>query len=212
VSQNAAAAHAPLAPEHCRANLFIVLTDEAETLLSRWHSRDRQMFDESSGVGAVKRFLSTPRPVRVWYNAAISSADGEPLTSDSLPTSAMGLSASGLNQYPMNRVRLGSHLERGAVRALSSVIVVVDTHFLVNVNMGQFADYVSMVGLAEVRLDAPVQPAPTILTLFAPTTNGPPQALSEFDQALLKSLYTTDQASVMQQAQMEVRMLDELAR
>jgi hypothetical protein len=212
VSQNVTAAHAPLATEHCRANLFIVLADQADGLLTRWYARDRRMFDTSSGVGALQRFLATPRPVRVWYNASIRSDDGVPLTSDALPTSSMGLAAAGVNDYATNRIRLGSHLERGAVRALSSVIVVVDTSFLARVNMGQLADYVSMVALAEARLDAPTPPAPTILTLFRPTATAAPQALSAWDQALLKSLYTTDQSSVMQQTQMEVCMLDELAK
>jgi hypothetical protein len=177
-------------------------------LLKKWRARDRQMFDDHDGEGKIKRFLNTPRPVRVWYNAAVSSDDGMPLTSDSLPLSGTSLT---VNQYPSNTVRTGTRLQRGAVQNLSSVIVIVDTNRLTSLSVGQLADYIAMVGLAEVHLDADAGSTPTILHLFDMTGEASPQGLNDWDQALLKSLYTTDQKSVMQLSQIETRMLQSVA-
>lgn len=46
------------------------------------------------------------------------------------------------------------------------MIIVVDSNRMQGVNAGQLADYVAMVGLAEIRVDADTGPVPTILQLF----------------------------------------------
>jgi hypothetical protein len=67
----------------------------------------------------------------------------------------------------------GTRLRYGAVQKLTSVIVVVDSTQTTNINMGQLADYVAMVGLAQIRLEANTGTAPTILGLFRDTPTNP---------------------------------------
>ena len=208
LSQSVVAAHAPLAGPHCAANFFVVLTNQPDELLKKWQARDRGMFNDHDGLGGIKRFVNTPRPIRIWYNTGVISDDGQPLTSDSLPASSFGLSPGGYNQYPQNRVQIGSHVELSAVRHLASVIIVVDTTRTGGVNIGQFADYVALIGLTELRLDANLGTTPTILRLFDPSADPRPQSLTEWDKAFLQSLYTTSLKSVMQVSQMETRMLE----
>lgn len=79
---------------------------------------------------------------------------------------------------------------------ISSVLVVADQTQLPGVSLGQFADYVTLASLAQIKplamlkADAHLGDAPTILKLF----ESPPQAaspgLSDWDQAFLKSLYS----------------------
>ena len=171
------------------------------------------MFDTRNGMGHLRRVLDTARAVRVWYNIGFATADGQPITSGSLSTALVGTSfgLSLLNaNIPTNTVRMGTRLTYSAVRSLSSVIVVVDANRVQELSFGQLADYVGMVGLAEVNQDAEVGPVPTILRLFRANPN-PPQALSAWDQAFLASLYGVDQASVMEQPMMKRSMVSTLA-
>jgi hypothetical protein len=79
-----------------------------------------------------------------------------------------------------------------------------------DLNVGQLADYVAMVGLAEIRVDADLGETPTILQLFQESKN-PPQGLSAWDQAFLYSLYNTRQASVLQASSIKTSMLKRIA-
>jgi hypothetical protein len=168
LSQIAREAKAPLAGEHCKANFYIVVTPQPEVLLKKWQARDRRMFDTRNGMGHVRRFLDDPRAVRVWYNVGFASTDGKPITSDSLAGALVG-TAFGMNlqlaSIPTNTVSMATRLSYSAVRSLSSVIVVVDANHVQELSFGQLADYVGMVGLAEVNQDAEVGPVPTILRL-----------------------------------------------
>ena len=105
----------------------------------------------------------------------------------------------------------GSRLSYGAVQALTSVIIVVDSTRTTNLNMAQIADYVAMVGLAHIRLDADTGTASTILSLFR-DADLRPQELSVWDQSFLRSLYTTSQSSVLQVNVIKGRMFDQIVR
>jgi hypothetical protein len=214
LSQIAREAKAPLAGEHCKANFYIVVTPQPEALLKKWQARDRRMFDTRNGMGHVRRFFDDPRAVRVWYNVGFASTDGKPITSDLLAGALVGTSV-GLNlmmaDVPTNTVKPGgTRLTYSAVRSLSSVIVVVDANRVQDLKFGQLADYLGMVGLAEVNQDAEVGPVPTILRLFRASTD-PPQALSAWDQAFLASLYSVDQTSVLEQPMIKRSMVSTLA-
>jgi hypothetical protein len=75
--------------------------------------------------------------------------------------------------------------------AFTSVSVIVDETQLRGASPRQLTDYIALETLAEIRVDAHVGNAPTILTLF----DGVPQAaspgLSDWDTAFLKALYST---------------------
>jgi hypothetical protein len=76
--------------------------------------------------------------------------------------------------------------------------------------IGQLADYVALVGLADVRLDADPSAAPSILELFAGHATAPP-GLTPWDRALLYSLYTTRQTDREQVQNMESTMVRRIA-
>ena len=213
LSQIVTQAKAPLAGPHCKANFYVVVTGEPVALLKAWRARDPRMYTTRNGGGYVSNFLDTPHPVRVWYNTDFVSSEGTALSANSAAAAFAGTSL-GMNllmrDVPTNRVPTGTRLRRSAVQSLSSVIVVVDSSRVQNVRFGQLADYVAMVGLAEVNLDADVGSAPSIMKLFRDVPD-PPQGLSSFDRAFLSSLYHADQASVMQESTMKRIMLESIA-
>ncbi len=209
VSQIAIAAHAPLAGEHCKPNLFIVVTSQPDLLLEKWVRRDSRMVNSCNGWGYVREFLHARGPVRVWYNAEFRTRDGAALSEDSggLDISGLMLSACSVSNSHSDFTRL----RFSEVQSLASAIILVDSNRTTHLNIGQLADYVAMVGLAQLRLDADTGKAPTILGLF--TRKEPlPQGLSKWDESFLHALYTTDQASVLQVGTIETGMLDQIGR
>jgi hypothetical protein len=221
ISQAARDAHAPLAGRHCQPNLFVVVTPQPDLILKQWMARHPRV-DTRYGLAPLKRFLSSTRPIRVWYNPESSCAGGV-----ARPGSAAGASSIGL-PYPSagNSVAAGpgggigptycdngidTHLIYGEVQSISYVIIVVDANQLhgKHVTLGQLAGYASLVGLVDIRPDADGGGAPTILGLFREPK--PPQGLTPWDRALLYSLYNTSQSGKLQLTDMEVTMVRRIA-
>ena len=100
-------------------------------------------------------------------------------------------------------------LHHGAVQELTSVIIVVDGRQTTKINMGQLADYIAMIGLAQIRVQADTGTAPSILHLFQ-GSDPQPLGLSPWDEAFLHSLYTTDQSSVLEVTIIEDRMFEQI--
>ena len=106
---------------------------------------------------------------------------------------------------------LGSRLTWASVRRISLAIVVADTGLVKGLTVGQLADYIAMVGMAQIRESAKPADAPTILRLFTESGAAQPAGLSRWDQACLKSLYATDPENVTQIAEIKFNMDGTLA-
>jgi hypothetical protein len=206
-SEIARDSHAPLGPEHCRPNLYVVVTGNPDLLVERWTKRDRGMFNTCNGYGYVREFQHSRQPVRAFYNATLISSDGAHRDPAALDVAGMRLDFS----LPacVSAGVAGSRLSYGAVQALSAVVIVVDGIRIAHLNMGQLADYVSMVGLAQIRLDGNTGTAPTILGLFR-ESDSPPQGLSLWDRSFLEGLYSTDQSSVLQVSRIKAHMFEQI--
>jgi hypothetical protein len=171
LSDIARAANVPLAGEHCRPNLYVYMTARPKELLQSMEKRD---FAFTFGVNAlpsiVEEFIGTPRTVRVWYH--INREDD----SEVRPTGA-GL----------------SHLIVGPVHyAFARILVIVDQRRLGAVSPGQVADYIGLVGLAQLKQGTSLNGTPTILGLFDGAQPAMPNGMSDWDRAFLKALYETD--------------------
>jgi len=205
LSRIIADAGAPLGPEQCQPNFYIVVTANPAALLDGWRRRDKHLFGDGSSL-RVRRFLDSQQPVRVWYNAQIASGDGTPLSLDAIA------GASTASQYLTNTRSKGSRLQFDDVRALDTVLVIVDAGRLGAKGIGQLADYVAMVGLAEVKPDTAGTTSPSILRLFSAAPGGEPAELSDWDKALLKALYHTPQTDRMQVRDIQNDVLRDVAR
>lgn len=205
MSQVARDSHAPFGSEHCKPNLVVVATDDPDPLVEKWYKRFPGLFNTCNGLGPVKNFLHSRQPVRVFYNASFTSAGGPGL-------GALALSGVNAPLPPSDCLAIGAGdtwLHHGSVQELTSVIIVVDGRQTTKINMGQLADYIAMVGLAQIRVRADTGTAPSILHLFQGSDPQPP-GLSLWDEAFLQSLYTTDQSSVLEVPIIEDRMFQQL--
>jgi hypothetical protein len=150
------------------------------------------MFIDNAHPGGtvVRRFLTASTPVRVWYNVAYTHVDGLPMAMSSGTAGAWGGSG---------------------VRDLWSVIVLVDARKTTGVSFGQLSAYIAMAGLAQIRLDAKLDDASTILQLFSEARKAPLNGLSPWDQAYLKALYHTAHSDKMQLSEIKISMMREIA-
>jgi hypothetical protein len=205
VSKIAAAAGAPLAAEHCKPNLYIVVSSNPDALLQAWNKRDVRMFGDESDQGGTKirKFLNSNSPIRVWYNAELYSDEGTPLGSPQDCQNAMSC-----------RTNLGARATRivfNQTRDLTSALVMVDGPRARGINFGQLASYIAMLGLAEIRANADVADGPSILHLFSRSANERPTGLSAWDEAFLKALYRTEHTDRQQLAEIKTAMVQEIA-
>ncbi len=216
VSEIARAAAVPLAGEKCRANLYIFVTSQPTELLRAMAKRNYAVTFGDAAPFRVDEFIDTPRPVRVWFNSYETAAGWDAPMPQGPPPSAQVLgggmvSALSAPTYSGPGLLGASHLVSNIVFSVSYVYVVVDRAKLLGVSRGQFADYVGMVSLAEIKTNAHVGDAQSILKLF----DGPPQAalagMSDWDRAFLKSLYGTGQYSKLQRSLITRAMVREIA-
>jgi hypothetical protein len=200
ISRIAAAAGAPLAAEHCKANFFVVVSADPDALLKAWNKRDVWMFGNEADQGntKIRKFLKAGSPIRAWYNAELYTDEGVPLGN------------TGAERRANNRAS-ATRLVFNETRDLTSVLVMVNGPLARGVNFKQLASFIAMVGLAEIRPDADVTDAPTILHLFSSTEAERPTGLSNWDEAFLKALYHTEHTDKQQLAEIKTTMIQDIA-
>jgi hypothetical protein len=211
ISEVARGAGVPLAGEHCQPNLFVFVTLDPKQLLTEMEKRQRAgTFGHSTPV-EIDEFIATPRIVRVWYNSAMETP-GSLTAGQGFPPFGQLIGASALPGTVTTDWERASRVTRSEERAFTAIYVVIDKGHLQGVTQGQLADYIAMVGLAQIKSGAQLSDAPTILRLF----DGAPQAalpgMSGWDQAFVKSLYATEQSVTVQKSEIALGMLREIVR
>jgi hypothetical protein len=198
VADVAIASGIPPAPRDCAPNFLVVVTPEPEQFLRDWWKADHRLFNRERGVGGVERFIETDQPVRVWHNAC---------------SAPPGLARNfRLNiTWDCNTGTLGSRLSFAAVRSIYLAIVMVDLAHIEGLTFGQVADYVALIGLAQVRSSPEIGATPSILNLFASAGTEKPEGLTDWDQSFLKAVYATREGNVMEKSQIKMRMGRDLA-
>jgi hypothetical protein len=193
ISEIARAAGVPIAGESCRPNLFIVVTADPKGLLEGWNDRTNSRVQVFNGAAwrrdpgwwfgapqsVIEPFIKTPRAARVWYYTGAS---------DTWKALAVAVGPK----------MESSHLLLNIVYGFFRVFVIADQTRLKGLSIGQFADYASMVGLAEIKPGADLSDTPTILKVFDEVPQPSPAGMTDWDQTFLKSLYATDQQSTTQ--------------
>jgi hypothetical protein len=212
LSEIAHVAGVPLADEHCRPNLYILVTDQPEDLLRGMEKRNRAFtfgYDTSfyppilTRASIVDEFIKTPRAVRVWYSSYEQQASGVPMPYCEIEP--------GVYIRCGHAIAGGSHLVFSTVWMILRAFVVVDQKRLRDVKLRQLADYIAISGFAELKPGSRLGDAPTILTLFDGAPKSAPAGMTAWDQAFLKSLYATEQRSMLQRSEIAHQMISEIS-
>ncbi|HEY6926435.1 MAG TPA: hypothetical protein VI653_23320 [Steroidobacteraceae bacterium] len=199
----------PVGDMGCTPNLRVMITSDPARLIKQMWSNNPGEFVDLSGQRAtateVRRFMEAPHPVRVWYGVELVGAMGNELGQYSeLPREDR---APKVNTFAtMSRIQIDD------LQSIRSALVVVDKGSIIGRQLGAVADYVALVGLAEVNLAANYSSAESILTLFTEPENGEPIAgLSTWDAAFLKALYATEPSGKLHVAAIVNRMMKDPA-
>jgi hypothetical protein len=178
VAENAGAPRTPKA--ECRPNLLVVLTEQPEEMLTTLRERKLTLI----GTGLPKKIdgVEPMIPVRVWRSTTLNNADG------TAPRVAV-------DKVPEFRAE-NSRLVSSVAENIDAVVVMIDMKHTGTTTFGQLADFVAMVSLARIDLNANLANSTTILRLFAPSGEALPPGLTDWDRAFLKGLYKSRDALV----------------
>ncbi len=209
VDDVARASGIPLAAEGCHPDLYVLVSRQPQQLLRAMDSHHRWFyFGNNAHWGVVREFISTPGPVRVLYRDANDAPPGE------VPAYPIVHSAkAGPITESEDNWNYDSHAGGYSVRwYVFRAFVIIDGSQLKGVTLGQFADYVAIVGLAQVRPSDGLADAPTILKLFDGSSQAAPARMTDWDRAFLKSIYATNPGSHGQRWHVVQDMMSEIAR
>jgi hypothetical protein len=214
ISEIARGAGVPLAGRHCRPDLFIFVTTQPKQLLQAMEERYREVtFGNSAPQLAVEEFIARAQPVRVWYRSGQEALDYAALQRGaltSIPCSFATIANGALPAQVACEWERSSRITPSFVRTFSYVYVVVDLTRMRAVTWLQLADYLGMVSLAEIRSSPRLGDVPSILGLFNGLPEQVPGGMSSWDQAYLKSLYTTEESLKIQRASIAKAMVREM--
>jgi len=198
----AAIAGLPSANVGCKPNAIVLLTDAPDRLIDRMLVQHPGIFAPSK-PSQVRRKLADGGVARVWSVALTVGADG---ATPDIATHGAAIFTS-VKIAPGNATRLASATRADLFRSM----VILDVKGLAGLPLGAVADHVAM------RLLGPVGQAegerlPSILSLFQPGGQARPLALTEWDRALLRELYTAPAgATADRQRQQIARRLSDTA-
>ena len=161
----------------CDPNLIIAFVDDGKAEINQLFEKQPWLF-QTLTLPERTRLLEEDGPVRVWTTAQMRTRDGMPIqrreSLDAPPVVSMWMAHSKL--YLTIR------------EDITQTVVLFDRAAVRGKTLIQLADYATMRSFARTRPTDGSAPLDTILALFDPA-NEPPNGLTEFDQAYLRSVY-----------------------
>lgn len=177
----------------CRAGVMIFFAVDATPFAKKLVSDDYFGFRPGPGGSALGRkalqaFQEVERPVRWWQvSQVVEEATGNPPQEVTFFLPDGGVQQGNELTVPLVTVRRSSRLQSGLRNDMRRVILIVDVNRLGDASWASLADYVSMVALAQIDVEADMSGQPSILSLFSsrPAARG----LTQWDTDYLRSLY-----------------------
>ncbi|MDP2260307.1 MAG: hypothetical protein Q8J89_11385 [Caulobacter sp.] len=163
----------------CKANMIVLATAESDKLANSMVKDYPEAFAKfDSGIRpsrrALKAFTTSKAAVRWWHVIARTTADGQRY-----------------QKGDQVRVRDVGRLRGGTRDDFDRVIIIMDASRIGTLRFASLADYIAMVGLAQVDPEAEITGVSSVLNLFADRAAGvePPERMTDWDRAYLKGLY-----------------------
>ena len=195
----AKAAGVPVEPGKCEPNLVVVVSEHATALRQSIARRGRGLLNSGSRWPIDKTQLRAfaqddGAPAHVFYLTGEAATFG----GNALDVGGSSTLADSNNSFsnflfgpPIVSGFAPSRLIPKVDDALQRVFVIIDGDRVVGLTIQQIAAYVSMVALAEIRVDPPLQNVDTITAMFADKKAGktPADDLTFWDRAYLGALY-----------------------
>ena len=199
----AAQVGAPVGAANCRSNIQVVFTTAPQALLDDVRAHQPEYLGYADTVTAREKLALVTRPLQAWYSTATRDLDGNievdgrktlGTTMEWPPVQPGGdMHVSGMAPIELSQARItkstGGRLRDGISSELNHVIVVAEPGKLLDHEIGELADYIAMLSLAQIGSLDVCQPLPSIVNMLAKDCGHPAQALTDNDLAYLKGLY-----------------------
>jgi hypothetical protein len=163
-----------LQDDGCDPNFIVMFTPDSEQAMREMMERQYWLFEFHDA--GEKREMLEPGPARVWTWTEPRTRDGMPV-----PQTRNRVDVPVLSSWMAH-----SRIYTAVRHDITSVIVMFDTEAARGKSLIQLADYAVMRGLAQTRPSDEAS-MDSILTLF--DEEAPPQRLTLFDRAYMRSLY-----------------------
>ena len=187
-----------IAGKGCQPNFIALVTPMPNEPLEVWKRKGINGPFSYAWPAVLNDFLTNTRPARTWYDT--EPVDSMGVVRDVFPST-----------FGPHLTAEGSNVISTFAPSFTTVIVVIDTSRATGIKLGAMADYVAMVGLAQINIDANMDGSPSILSLFDSPEGERPQELSTWDKAYLKGLYGTMQHSKLQRSLIASSMVKDIA-
>lgn len=177
--------------EGCKPNMAIVAMKKSRDFIGDLRKKHPNVFGTMS-IPARDRLMAGPGPAYVWNTIyAIGSGGAKGNAAGGANSSSDGFGSGGAGRMVKGT---SSRIVSPVEMDISMAVLVVEKPALLGMNLRQIADYSAMRLLVNSNrsVDQKVTEH-SILSLFSDKSEGatPPESLTEWDLALLKSLYST---------------------
>lgn len=189
----------PIGAPGCKPNLVVMFTSDGAALAKDLVRTRRPEFmvgtsGATRGRAALDAFQTSDRAVRWW---TVSIPVNEDTGQAAVRVPGQGPFQPGAIERPSDLGSFGlngpaSRLTNSVKDLMQQVLVIVDINEMGAADFTQIADYVALVGLAQIDPEAETGGFDSILNLFDPDV-APPPALTGFDWAYLKGVYGATQ-------------------
>ena len=186
----------------CRPNMLLFVTRGTGRLIDQLSRKYPAYFDGIERA-EIRRMVADPAPATAWHVEGLLDADGVEVTRDKTT-----------GQYIVDRSAAPSRIGTATRPHFLAAIVAVELDALGGLTLTQVADYAAMRAFTRSdpkRLDQSA--APTVLSVIgAPMNSAVPITLTQWDLALLKSLYASNpnRAASSQRNDIKQRVVQEL--
>ncbi len=175
----ATSAGIPVGKQGCKPNIIILFVPDRQKAINHWRTRRPDFFNGLT-PGQLKRLADGAGPVAAWQILLVKGAGGRP----------MGRTDADGQDYLVNLDTRPSRITSSIEIEFSASFVLIEQKAIGNASIVQLADYAAMRTLANTDPDAgAVQKLPTILSLFAESSEPVPLSVTQWDLSYLSALY-----------------------
>ncbi|WP_312813147.1 hypothetical protein [Brevundimonas sp.] len=182
----------------CSANVIVIAAADAnETTREIVDRYRRTLLPDVSGARrsrqALERFAVNDLPVRWWHTSMLIDPDTGRSAARRWGDHITGWYSGGGGvelplDFPVVEVN-STYLRTGLRTDLTSALIILDMEKLSGISVPQIADYIAMIALTRVNMDADYSGYHSVLSL---SSDKDISGLTEWDMAYLKTLYSAD--------------------
>jgi hypothetical protein len=178
---------------NCVVNIEIVFTTTPQVMIDNVREQRPELLGYADNEGKIAALARVVRPIQAWYSTQTRDLHGKPVLDvahrKGLPLEIPCPPSTCYFPDAVQFESTGSRLGDGLRSEFHHIIIVADPTKLTDYAIGQLAEYIALLALADIDMPDACQPIASIVNLLAPGCANVPEGLSGNDLAYLRGLY-----------------------